>query len=365
MNESTARLWTFEPLDSWFFRDGSPYNAGEGGQSGAGGLFPPFMRTLQGAVRIALAQGQGWTWDCDDRWPVELGTPDHLGEVTLGGPYVLREEDLLYPAPLYLMYKPPLEKGETRFSRLKPGETVESDIGFRKFPVASPRLPDAKVAEGLWLDRVGMERLLDGGVPAGEHVYRAADLWTEEGRTGLARDAGSRTAVTGQLYSCRHVRLREKVSLGVRVAGVPGEWHQKAAGTVPLGGEGRVAVCTVTGADMSLVPAGSLAPEQGTVRFTVGLLTPGRYGDVRRVVLEGPPGVPGHCVAACTGKLVPAGGWNSRSHEPLAMEPLVPAGSTWFFEADDSLVNEITALHGRNQGDPYGFGQILIGNWRD
>ena len=365
MNGSTARLWTFEPLDSWFFRDGSPYNAGEGGQSGAGGLFPPFMPTLQGAVRIALARGQGWTWGCDDRWPVELGTPDDLGEVILGGPYVLREGKILYPAPLYLMYKPPLTKEKTLFTRLKPGDAVESDIGFRRFPLASPRLPEAKVAEDLWLDREGMERVLDGGLPAGEHVYRATDLWTEEGRTGLARDAGRRTALTGHLYSCRHVRLREGVSLGVRVAGVPGEWHQKAVGPVPFGGEGRVAVGTVAEADVSIVRAGSLTPERGRVRFTVTLLTPGRYGDVRRVLLAGPPGVPGACVAACIGKVVPAGGWDSRRREPLPLEPLVPAGSTWFFEADENLVDEITALHGYNAGDHYGFGQILIGNWRE
>jgi len=365
MSGSTSKVWKFEPLDSWFFRDASPYNAGEGGQSGAGVVFPPFMNTVQGAVRIALAHGRGWTWGCDERWPAELGTPEELGEVKLAGPYVLKHGEILYPAPLCLLCRSSSGGDAPLYVRLKPGEAVESDIGLRRFPVASPRLSDLKAAEGLWLDATGMERVLDGGVPVAEQVYRQGDLWTEEGRTGLTRDATRRTALTGHLYSCRHVRLRDGVSLGVLVRGVPEDWHPAVPRLVPLGGEGRMAVCTVSDAGVPLVRPGRPAPCGGKVRFTVTLLTPGRYRDTRRALLQGPPGVPGKCVAACTGKTVPAGGWDSRHRRPRPLGPMIPAGSTWFFEAEERLADEITALHGSNNGDPWGFGQILIGSWRE
>ncbi len=45
----------FEPLDTLFFRDGRPFNQGEG-NGGVESLFPPSPTTLVGAARVALAR---------------------------------------------------------------------------------------------------------------------------------------------------------------------------------------------------------------------------------------------------------------------------------------------------------------------
>ena len=124
----TEMLWMFSALDTLFFRDAAPFNSEEGGQSGVSGVFPTFMTTLQGAVRSALAYGQGWTPEKPQKWPQELGSHDKLGDLKLRGPYLMCNESYLFPAPLFLMQKK--LAGEISYARLVPGEKVECDLGM-------------------------------------------------------------------------------------------------------------------------------------------------------------------------------------------------------------------------------------------
>jgi CRISPR-associated protein Cmr3 len=50
-------LWRFTPLDTLFFRDGRPFNAGE--TVWLESLFPPSGRTLQGVIRSAIIEYSG------------------------------------------------------------------------------------------------------------------------------------------------------------------------------------------------------------------------------------------------------------------------------------------------------------------
>jgi len=78
-------------------------------------------------------------------------------------------------------------------------------------------------------------------------------------------------------------------------------------------------------------------------------------------------GLPGKIVTACVGKPQPIGGWDSLNHEPLPLRPHLPAGSTWFMEADVSQHDAIVARHGQHIGEhqAWGYGQILIGTWEE
>lgn len=361
--ETGQKLWLLEAVDTLFFRDGSPYNAGEGGQSGIRGRFPPFMNTVQGAIRIALANGQGWTPENNDRWPEELGTPDDLGQVELQGPYLMQNGKMLFPAPLYIVYLENSSGGDDFYTRLKPGEEVECDLDCVRLPEPQERRPGLKLLENCWLDLDGMEAVLNGGLPGKDQVYFQKDLWQEEYRVGIEREPDMRTVSTGKIYSCTHVRLREKVSLAVVVSGVPEEWHQKASRLVRLGGEGRLARVEITEPGKMLPRHASLKPVGGMVRFTVTLVTPGKYENIRNVIRNGPPGIPGKCVSACIGKLVQTGGWDSQNFSPRPIEPFIPAGSTWFYEAGEADIEKVVALHGKTFGSPYGFGQIVVGSW--
>ena len=48
------------PLDTLFFRDGRPFNAGETGQMEVGSVFPPSANTVVGCLRAAFARELGW-----------------------------------------------------------------------------------------------------------------------------------------------------------------------------------------------------------------------------------------------------------------------------------------------------------------
>lgn len=362
--ESIQKLWVFEAVDTLFFRDGSPYNAGEGGQSGIRGRFPPFINTVQGAIRIALASGQGWSPENNDRWPEKLGTPDNLGQVKLQGPYLMQNEKMLFPAPLFLASLENSIKGKDFYTRLKPGEEVECDLGKVRLPEPQERQPGLKLLEDCWLDLDGMEVVLNGGLPAKDQVYSHSNLWQEEYRVGIERKPDTRTVATSKIYSCSHIRLQKNVSLAVVVSGVPEVWHEKASRLVRLGGEGRLARVKMI-ENVKILPGhADLKQAGGKVRFTVTLATPGKYGsDTINVIKNGPPGIPGKCVSACIGKLVQAGGWDSQKLAPRPLEPFIPAGSTWFYEAGEPDILKIASIHGSTNGDPYGFGQILVGSW--
>lgn len=360
-----AKLWILKPVDTFFFRDGSPYNAGEGGQSGVRGIFPPFMHTLQGAIRVTLAGGRGWTPEKPERWPAELGTPDDLGCLRLRGPYLLCKGKTLLPAPLHLLYKKDEKSGQLFFTRLKPGDEVESDLGVIRLPSAYPKIPGAKILEDAWLDSEAMGIVLGGGLPYNGQVYFPDDLWRDEHRVGIEREHSRRIAAEGKIYSCTHVRpIPEKdVSLAVLVEGVPDEWHPEDLKFVRLGGEGRLAMVEVDDREPALPGPPDLVPSGGKIYFTVTLITPGRYKDLHWVIKNGPPGLPGICVSACIGKCDQVGGWDSQGFGPRTLEPLIPAGSTWFFEAGGNEMDKVLSIHGSVIGDTYGFGQVLIGKW--
>ncbi len=364
--ESATKLWKFEALDSWFFRDGTPYNAGEGGLSLVKSSFPPYMNTMQGAVRVALAYGQGWRPEERHKWPEELGTPNDLGQVKLQGPYIIKDEKILLPAPLYLMYQPVKEGKPKRFARLNPDdEAWETDIGQRRLPTLKQNLDGAKVMEDYWLDSEGITSVLNGKLPNEKNVYCTTDLYEEEQRVGIERDSVKRSAVKEMLYSCVHVRPHKGVRLAVIVSGLPDKWHQKAARLVNLGGEGRMAAIDISDFSSPLLKPVPLKVVDGKILFTVTLITPGRYQPavIAEVIENGPPGIPGQCVSACIGKLQQIGGWDSLNRRPLPLQPAIPAGSTWFYEADANLMEDIVSLQEQQVADPYGYGQFIIGNW--
>ncbi|MGB9887669.1 MAG: type III-B CRISPR module-associated Cmr3 family protein [Moorellales bacterium] len=359
--------WTFSLLDTGFFRDGQPFHAGEGGYSRVQSVFPPSAATLQGAIRTALAQAEGWRPEAPETWPEWLGGPDDLGVLRLRGPYLLKNGELYFAAPLHLW----LGEGGV-VGRLVPGEPVPCDLGpaVRLPRPAGEGRAGGGFPEGRFLTGEGLAAVLAGGVPAPDQLLPAGRFWVEEPRVGLERSRSTRTAQEGRLYQAVHVRPCRGVAVRVYVGGLPAKRIQLPK-WVRLGGEGRAAAVTVEAVSEEAVVAtlppcpGLEADSDGTVRFTVTLLTPGCYADPAAVIRQGPPEIPGRCVSACIGKLRQIGGWSLEWGRPRALEPYLPAGSTWFFEAPAHEIGRIAALHGRCLGDRtnHGYGQIAVGRW--
>jgi CRISPR-associated protein Cmr3 len=373
--------WNFTLLDTGFFRTGQPFHAGEGGYSRITSCFPPPMSTLQGAIRTALAAAWRWRPGNSD-WPEELGDTDSSGRLSFRGPYLNKadkgnKEGYLFPAPLHLLFKEtPGADSEISTAFLVPGETLNCDLGTT---VCLPRisrktnLEGARLAEKFYLTREGYAAVAEGKYPSGPEMIKKEELWQEETRIGLKRNTETRAAEEHNLYRIGHIRPEYHLKTSVIVKGLPTGWPKLLQKIVPLGGEGRLAAVDIKPINFSeyqnlLPPCPRLTQSEcGRIRFTLSLITPCSSDNMELLIRKGPANAPGRCVSACIGKPQLYGGWDLKNEEPRPLQPYLPPGSTWFFEAAAEEKEKIEALHGQCISDEaalsYGYGQVLIGKW--
>ncbi len=384
---NNAKLWRFEALDSWFFRESRPH--GTVGGSELASVFPPPARTIAGAVRTLIGATQGVDWE---QYPAaypdleqQIGNANGLGRLQLRGPYLLKDGQRLYPAPLCLLGKPiptinasDAKSENWEFARLRPGDPVECDLGKVQLPVLKRLLPGAKSLEDIWLDGTNLALVLKGENP--QRLYRKRDLLVEEPRLGIARHYDRRTVEKSLLYQTRHIRLHEGVALGVMVGGIDPAFHP-AGGLLRCGGEGRLGVVTVLEP-----PQGSqIDPLQPAAnKLLLVLLTHADFGgDWLPPDFKAEPDLKAEkkndiriwkgridnteltIQAAAVGKLVREGGWDLSKQQPRPVIGLVPAGSVYFCTVDGDLQTAVTALHGKSIGNntELGRGELAVGLW--
>ena len=365
----------FVPLDTWFFRDGTPFTAQSAPQEDVGSLFPPYPPTLVGALRAALARANGW--DEAGRWPPELcevlgDGPEDLGVLSFAGPFLLRDGQPLFQAPRHLLGAS-RECGWRPAGFLRPGSPVACDLGH----VPLPEFPDAvgdagtlKTADDVWLTALGMNAVLRGQLPGTDDVVSSRSLWTPEHRIGLKRDKAVRAAKEGMLYSSRHVRPGRAISLGVRVSGLPEEWTPRALSELaPLGGESRVAELTPWSGDLHLAPPLDLITR--TRRVSLIAVSP---LDLETETCRGQQSVPGlgevRVVSACLARPQRVGGWDSLGRRPLAVRSVLPPGSVLYCEIVDLEGFESAVAFGNGTAQvgsrqEWGFGLAALGVWPD
>jgi CRISPR-associated protein Cmr3 len=360
------RYYRIEPLDTLFFRDGSPFNAGETGQMEIRGVFPPTPTTVAGSLRAAFARQLGWE---EGAWGANiisrLGNGDHLGPLRFRGPYLARDGEPFFPAPLHLLRA----GGTDHISRLKPGDDeLQTDIGVVRLPEAEKRdsvegeTGSFKPLENAYLTSEAMREVLNWELPGKDGIIPSDRLWSSEARIGILRDRETRTTKEDALYQTVHVRLERGVGLLMGVDGYEGSTPEIAT----LGGESRMV--SLERCDRFALPeAPDIQPSGGSLRYTVTLITPARLPDDGRREPGRPPGaLPGNVVSACVGKPVVIGGWDSVNRCPKPLEPHLPAGSMLFMKAREDEKEEVLERHGTHIGErtEWGYGQILIGAWR-
>ena len=160
----TVKLWQFEAIDRLFFRDGRPMNLGE--MTWVESQFPPTGRTLQGAVRAAVIQSQGKDFDDfrnsrDLALKATLGDADSLGQLKLTGPFLSRNGNLLFPAPLDLVKN---EGGGFELLCVNEAQPMYCDLGLVLIPRG--QRPGVKTQEGKYLATAAMKDYLAGSLSA-------------------------------------------------------------------------------------------------------------------------------------------------------------------------------------------------------
>lgn len=364
-----------DPVDTLMFRDGRPFNQLDEGASVAVSVFPPYPPTIVGAVRAAL-------WGGKRAWPKDKlgdGTnwfePEALGNLAFGAPLLIRQVGVavdggqgmpafepVFPLPAHVIWK---SKKKNTFVRLAPGPAVQCDLNAAQglepvaLPCAPTDAPEARPAEGVWVNRAGMAEILAGRVPnTGKHLIRSTHLWRTEPRVGIGINQNTRTTSNAQLYMASHIRLQHGVRLHVELNGWPGSDFVKTLR--PLAGEHRMALIE-QGVAVALPDAPTGYPGG---RYCVIQLSP---MVLKTMPKPGEPleGLPGKLVSACLGKPVPIGGWDSRPEKrlPLPLRLAVPTGSVWFMQCDDGNERITAPACGIGIGAAWGFGQFLMGRW--
>ena len=369
-----------EPVDSWFFRDGTPFTAGSAPQDRVTSLFPPYPPTVVGALRAALALEQGWSGR--GRWQRELDAvlgdgPNNLGALSFDGPFLVQNDEPLFPAPRHLLGSHESEGWIPRIL-LQPGPPVGCDLGKA---VRLPEMPgttdtsatlNLKPGDDEWLTLAGLNAVLRGQLPNRRDVVSGACLWSVEARIGLKRDQHLRSAEEGMLYSTRHVRPQPGVALGERMYGLPTDWHLPCHRLVSLGGESRLAECRGWDAAMPL-----LAPMElmtANKRLTLVALSP---LDLEAAVVRGqqPLEIGGiteagaihvDVVSACLDRPQRIGGWDSLGRCPLPLRSILPPGSVLFCTISShgsvNLAPSSGMIHVGSRQE-WGFGLVAPGPW--
>jgi len=356
-----------EPLDSLFFRDGRPYTHNESEQMDVVSQCPPSPATLVGAVRAAVARALGWNGDGDweDLLNQYLGDGEDLGPLKFRGPWLLQNNEALFPAPRHLMRTG--EAGE--FALLTPGVPHNCDLGDG---VRLPELPEIaqsngfKPADRLWLKPRTLEKILAGQLPEPGDCIAQEKLWKLEARVGIARDEKTRNTGEDALYSPHHIRLRQGVGFGLSVQGLSEDLLEQIANRPQtVGGESRLAWIS-TRNDVLPWPAmpDELSRRDGRLYYTVVVFTPLPLTEALRPS-QSVFGLPGTLVSACLPRPLMLGGWDSREREPLPLEPYLAPGSVLFLEADTSEEPVVRQLHASCIGprSTWGYGLVTIGTW--
>lgn len=374
-------LWTFAAVDTWFFRESRPMDSVGGAELKS--VFPPPARTVMGAVRSAIGNAQGVHWQNYPKGPGHqalfdlIGDGSNLGRLSFKGPYLLRETptlERLYPVPLLLL------RSGAAFTRLAPSaQATHCDLGKVQLPTKQDQqLTGASPLEDAWLTRAGLQAVLQGQVPQAGQVLEAKDLFHTEDRLGIGRNNATRTTGDGLLYQTRHLRPQQKLCVGMVVQGLQDRDAVPAAGTVRLGGEGRMAHWS-----RSAAPADLTVPAGASTRLLLVLLTPARFthgwlpdGLQAQTLPDGQTvwegtlhGVRLRLLCAVLGKPVREGGWDLIGVQPRAMQSLVPAGSCYFCEVltEGAAAREAAArLQGQQigQDSALGRGEIAVGIWQ-
>jgi len=360
----------FSSIDTWFFRDGTPFDS-DGPQSGVTGVFPPYPPTVAGAVRAAFARRNGW--DGQSRWSGDLARslgdgPDDLGALVLTGPFVLHEEKPIFPMPRHVVGSHDATRWVPRALLRPGGDRVECDLGraarLPALPATTSTPTSAKAASDSWVTAEGLARIVRGDLPETSEIRDSRDLWSTEPRIGIERTE-ARVTKDGALYSSRHVRPRPSVEIAVDVDGAPPSFVVPDGDIVPFGGESRCAECQVRAAtpELRFDPEAERATHVALIALTPLL--------VDRSALRGEAPIGSHglrVVSACIDRAVRIAGYDSVQRRPVGARNAVGPGGVLFCEVEDAEAWRRSSGRGLariGERTNAGFGMCAIGRAPD
>lgn len=364
--------YTLSPLDVWLFRDAKPFTPGE--RAWAGSVFPPSGHTIAGALRGHL----------------QATTP-----LQIHGPFLCRDKQLYFAAPLNYQNKHPLTSLEWlpednsyikyQWDKTKPAPLISiaaSNEEDKERPAFKTRhyLPQAvvmKLLAGEKLKEIDWQ-CLEGEEPT---------PWSVETRAHNALEPGTRSVKDADGYFVENaIRLHPGWSLAIAL-----DREIATPTTLRLGGEGHRALlqrCDELGAQWELLQKKSQDNFQQGGRSLAYLITPGifeRKHDNDKVVCQAWPWewklahctnhnqTPGNLVSVATAKPVVINGRirDEGNSIPAPQMFAAPPGSVYYLKepqllfAQNPAAKPGKALEGAKRLQQLGYSQLLWISYKD
>lgn len=333
-----------KPLDPVFFRDGKPFTMGD--DTWADSRMLPNPSVLYGALRTALATANG----------IDLVDIEHRikpENFQIKNIFYRADGKTFFPLPLDMVYNPEKKKSapfEIQKLSLEPSKTLVSslkryDIEFLLRTNDHFENLDSGVFEFTELQNYlnGSERL---------KAYKLSDFIISEPKIGNGRENDTRNVLEGSLYRtgmfryetyddgfAKPVEIVCQINLNEDL-----EMNNIESNLVRLGGEGKLISIGIQDANRNYIqPVSEIEFKEN--RFKVYFSTPAvfkKFGwkpDLEQL------GIKAKLVASCIGKPIPIGGYNIIKG-PKPMYRAVPAGSVYYYEADE----DVSGILNQNQG---------------
>lgn len=392
MNDSW-RGFRLLPDDVLFFRDGKP--SSQGLDHYLRSIFPPHPFTLYGALRTRRLLDEGVALrGLQKRWSSlpaalrhELGEWLGFGALEVRGPWLVRGDEVLVPAPGDLRVRrktdapagePVRENAVARLRTRSPAAGGAShglaglepcrwrDERWQPIPLDDQRQwqPAAGRRAEWWLRPAGLAAWRAGSVPEPQDLVHREELWVEEQRTGVGLEDKDRKAADSQIYTFGFIRLLPGVALGFEAR----HTALRPEGRVRLGGEGRTARLE-KGPGLPAAGSGE-APEPGEpcrVAFaTPALSEAGAWpSGLRPGRAEGRlGGLPATLRSASVPGYQLVGGWDLARGAPKPLRRAIPAGAVYLLDTEGDAAR-LDRTCWSDFDDEYlarqGFGLMLVG----
>ncbi|RJQ24344.1 type III-B CRISPR module-associated protein Cmr3 [Candidatus Parcubacteria bacterium] len=370
------------PLDVFFFRDGRPFDRGEGWASG---IFPPLPSTLYGAFRAAGLSRAAFSFkefrNSDTILDPSLGTYKNLGNFSIRSATLHDSNGPLIPMPL------DLQRNGLALPSFVPNPVtgIVTDRNFSLFQPADPE--DDTTPYATWINSFDLEDYLSGRQL--KNAGKKKERFRHERKTGIEKGV-SGTAVEGMLYTQEMVRLDDGLHLSVETEHCSFLGGQ---GALKIGHDGRPFLYRAHPGEShfdslksSLQPIFVQRMRENGSRFKIIFTSPALFKKgwrSERVSVDYSNGEERHiwdladglCIvieSVVLGRPMRVGGWNMKTNKPRPMYRAVPPGSLYYCRLQtgdpshlfnslfDTRISE-TESESELDMKKQGFGHILLG----
>ncbi|MCB9452450.1 MAG: type III-B CRISPR module-associated protein Cmr3 [Anaerolineaceae bacterium] len=371
-------LW-LKASDVWLFRTGHPFNAGQ--NDTARSLFPPSPLTVAGALRGAVIQKNGISWQdysqaTEDSEIVRLVGKRGLGNVgdfAMQGPFIAcyePETNLFYryfPTPSDIV-SPEILDGESPQTKT---DTIilhpEEKSNFYSSMELQPLNADVDVEPhpGTWIREDVFTNYLQGIPPQYDRLVKSESLYTSEYRFGIGMDyrLGTVNREEGLLYQAEFIRPQPQIGLLVRIADIITE-NLGTEGAFSLGGERHTAnFKLLEDSEVYTPPTFEPGGQFKVIVLTPSYFTGGWQPADWSSLLNGDVTL----MSAVVDRPQKIGGWDASAGEPRTMHHFVKPGSVYYFQGSPNIngesITENPPDFGENVAAALGFGQFALGRW--